>query len=154
MKKAFTVLTTAVALAAVSSMAAPKYPFPQNMKHPHGNIIEYADASVFVMDDRDRFSPVTLSGKDPFPQLVVDLLLSDALLFQPFQRSVDRIFLVQAVHETGIDMQSVSGPGFLGDIPAFQYRDDLDAELFRKFVVSFIVSRVRSISDFPAHSLR
>ncbi len=46
MKKAFTVLTTAVALAAVSSMAAPKYPFPQNMKHPHGNIIEYADASM------------------------------------------------------------------------------------------------------------
>lgn len=46
MKKVFTVLTTAVALAAVSSMAAPKYPFPQNMKHPHGNIIEYADASM------------------------------------------------------------------------------------------------------------
>lgn len=46
MKKAFTVLTTAVALAAVSSMAAPKYPFPQNMKHPHGNIIEYADVSM------------------------------------------------------------------------------------------------------------
>ena len=46
MKKVFTVLTTAVALAAVSSMAAPKYPFPQNMKHPHGNIIEYADVSM------------------------------------------------------------------------------------------------------------
>ncbi|MBR3670003.1 MAG: glycoside hydrolase [Fibrobacter sp.] len=46
MKKAFTVLTTAVALAAVSSMAAPKYPFPQNMKHPHGNVIEYADVSM------------------------------------------------------------------------------------------------------------
>ena len=27
-------------------MAAPKYPFPQNMKHPHGNIVEYADASM------------------------------------------------------------------------------------------------------------
>ena len=52
MKKAFTVLTTAVALAAVSSMAAPKYPFPQNMKHPHGNIIEYADASMI----KDHFS--------------------------------------------------------------------------------------------------
>ena len=52
MKKAFTVLTTAVALAAVSSMAAPKYPFPQNMKHPHGNIIEYADASMI----QDHFS--------------------------------------------------------------------------------------------------
>ena len=46
MKKVFTVLTTAVALAAVSSMAAPKYPFPQNMKHPHGNVIEYADVSM------------------------------------------------------------------------------------------------------------
>ena len=52
MKKAFTVLTTAVALAAVSSMAAPKYPFPQNMKHPHGNIIEYADVSMI----KDHFS--------------------------------------------------------------------------------------------------
>ena len=46
MKKVFTVLTTAVALAAVSSMAAPQYPFPQNMKHPHGNIVEYADVSM------------------------------------------------------------------------------------------------------------
>ncbi|MBO7413057.1 MAG: glycoside hydrolase [Fibrobacter sp.] len=52
MKKAFTVLTTAVALAAVSSMAAPKYPFPQNMKHPHGNVIEYADVSMI----KDHFS--------------------------------------------------------------------------------------------------
>ena len=46
MKKAIQVLTTAVALVAATSMAAPKYPFPQNMKHPHGNIVEYADASM------------------------------------------------------------------------------------------------------------
>lgn len=34
------------ALTAVTASAAGQYPFPQNMKHPHGKIIEYADTDM------------------------------------------------------------------------------------------------------------
>ena len=71
------------------------------------------------MDDRDRFAPVTLTRKDPFSELVVDFLLADAFFFQPLQHGIDRIFLVQTIHETGIDMDTILCPGFLGDIASF-----------------------------------
>ena len=54
MRKVFAVLTTAIAFAAVSSLAAPNFPFPQNMKHPHGNIIEYADVNM-IMDHYNKW---------------------------------------------------------------------------------------------------
>ena len=46
MKSLLKITTCAVALAAVAGTAAPKYPFPQNMKSPHGTTALYADPSV------------------------------------------------------------------------------------------------------------
>lgn len=46
MKSLLKITTCAVALAAVAGLAAPKYPFPQNMKSPHGTTALYADPSV------------------------------------------------------------------------------------------------------------
>ena len=54
MRKVFAVLITAIAFAAVSSLAAPNFPFPQNMKHPHGNIIDYADVNM-IMDHYNKW---------------------------------------------------------------------------------------------------
>ncbi|WP_405340372.1 glycosyl hydrolase family 8 [Fibrobacter sp.] len=45
MKNIFKMAMGVLALSAVYSMAG-QYPFPQNMKHPHGNIIEYADTDM------------------------------------------------------------------------------------------------------------
>lgn len=46
MKNIFKIAMGAALAAAAVASAAPKYPFPQNMKHPHGNIIEYADIDM------------------------------------------------------------------------------------------------------------
>ena len=106
-------------------------------------IIQYADSTVFIMNDRNRFAPVTLSGENPFSEFVVDLLAADASCFQPFQHGIDRIFLIQSVHKTGIDVDAVLCPGFLGNIAAFQYRNDIDTEFLCEIVVSFIMGRNR-----------
>ena len=46
MKNLAKVMFGVAAAAAVTASAAGQYPFPQNMKHPHGKIIEYADTDM------------------------------------------------------------------------------------------------------------
>ena len=46
MKNIFKVAIGALALTAATSSFAGQYPFPQNMKHPHGTTIEYADTDM------------------------------------------------------------------------------------------------------------
>lgn len=46
MKTFLKATTCAVALTAVAGTAAGQYPFPQNMKHPHGITIEYANTDM------------------------------------------------------------------------------------------------------------
>ena len=45
MRSFLRVLGCALTIAAAVSYAG-QYPFPQNMKHPYGTIIEYADTNV------------------------------------------------------------------------------------------------------------
>ena len=45
MKNTFKIVAGALALTAATAFAG-QYPFPQNMKHPHGTTIEYADTKV------------------------------------------------------------------------------------------------------------
>ena len=45
MKNLVKVMFGLAAVTAVTAFAG-KYPFPQNMKHPHGTIIEYADTDM------------------------------------------------------------------------------------------------------------
>ena len=45
MKNTFKIAAGALALTAATAFAG-QYPFPQNMKHPHGTTIEYADTKV------------------------------------------------------------------------------------------------------------
>ena len=45
MKNLAKVMFGVAAVAAVTASAG-QYPFPQNMKHPHGTIIEYADTDM------------------------------------------------------------------------------------------------------------
>ena len=45
MKNIFKIAMGVAAVSAVASFAG-QYPFPQNMKHPHGHIIEYADTDM------------------------------------------------------------------------------------------------------------
>ena len=46
MKNIFKVAIGALALTAATASFAGQYPFPQNMKHPHGTTIEYADTDM------------------------------------------------------------------------------------------------------------
>lgn len=46
MKNILKVAIGALALTAATSSFAGQYPFPQNMKHPHGTTIEYADTDM------------------------------------------------------------------------------------------------------------
>ena len=107
-------------------------------------IITQSDHAVVIeMNDRDRFAPVTLTREDPFTDTVVDLLLTDTAFAQPFDHRVDCVFLAETVQEFGIDMDTVACPGFLGDISAFEDRNDLKTEFLREFIVTLIVRRDR-----------
>ena len=46
MKNLAKVMFGVAAAAAVTASAAGQFPFPQNMKYPHGHIIEYADTDM------------------------------------------------------------------------------------------------------------
>jgi len=46
MKRFFKIAVGALAATTVTVSAAGQFPFPQNMKYPHGHIIEYADTDM------------------------------------------------------------------------------------------------------------
>ena len=58
---------------------------------------ECACLRVFREDDREGFTPVSLSGKQPVSKFVVDLLPASARLLQPSQHLLLSFLLRQSI---------------------------------------------------------
>ena len=42
-------------------------------------IIQDPDSTIIIMNNRNRLTPITLAGKNPFPQTIIDLLFAASL---------------------------------------------------------------------------
>ncbi len=59
--------------------------------------IHASHRSVFPVNDRNRFTPVPLAGKEPVPQFVIDFLLSDSFGFEPCNDCTACFLILHAV---------------------------------------------------------
>ena len=96
------------------------------------------------MNYRYRLAPVALTVERPVLHLVLNAAFSDAETLKLLDSAAGRsLFIGKAVKETGIDHLAVAGIGFLFNISALYYLDNINSELMRKLPVAGIVSRNR-----------
>ena len=96
------------------------------------------------MNDRDRLSPVSLSGEDPVAQLVIDGLAAVAELFDDHRRFLLHLRAVAPVPVAGIDQDAGdSGHRLRHILDLFavlgDYLNDRKAELLREGKVSVVM---------------
>ena len=94
------------------------------------------------MDQGNRFSPVTLAGKDPVAQLVIHLAFAHAVLNQPVDDGLFRFRDGKAVEKTAVDKHAIGHIGISGllhILPAGDHLKDRQPELFGEFPVARIV---------------
>ena len=97
--------------------------------------------TVFPVDDRNWLTPVTLTWEDPVTQAVVNLLVTNTLLFQPSDCLFDSFLLTHAIQETWVDVLTVASVSFFSDVTTGQNLAHWQIVLLSKFVVTRIVSR-------------
>ena len=107
----------------------------------HRNIF----SAVITPDQRNRFAPVTLTGKHPVAKLIIDFFCTLAGLRQFRNDSFLRLWNCQAVQETGIDHHAgfAVGKGRFVDIAAGNDFDNRQIEFFGKCIVAVIMCRNR-----------
>ncbi len=104
------------------------------------------------MNERNRFSPVSLTVKGPVLHLVLDTFFTDALFLKEPKHLGDRILLVRtSVKKVRIYHVAVAGISFGSYISAFYYLYDVYTEFLRKFPVTLVMrrychDRTRSVS--------
>ena len=101
-------------------------------------------AALRAADEGDRLAPVALTGEYPVAQLIIDLLLAEALLHNVFLHRGDGLFNGHAVEGTGIDHDGavvLCDEGFLGHVAAGDDLDYRQAELGGKLPVALVVPR-------------
>ena len=92
------------------------------------------------MNDRNRFTPITLTVERPVLHLVLDTLFADTLACEEFEHLCDRFLLgFDAVEEFGVDHFAVARVSSFFDVAALDDFDDVDAELLCKVVVAFVM---------------
>ena len=95
------------------------------------------------MDQGDGLAPVPLAGEHPVPELIVDLLLAEALLHHIFLHGGDGFLHGHAVEEPGVHHHGavvLGHKGLLGDVAALDHLDDGQAELRGKLPVALVVA--------------
>ena len=98
------------------------------------------------MDQGNGLPPIPLAGKDPVPELIVDLLMANSLLLQPLLHHWNGFLHRQAVEEVGVHHDPgvvLQGKGRLLDVPALDHFNDLTDKLLGKFPVPVVVGRHR-----------
>ena len=101
-------------------------------------------AALGAVHHGDGLAPVPLAGEDPVAELIVDLVLADALLLQPLDHGGDGVLDGHAVEEVGVDHDAgvvLEGEGLLLHVAALDHLDDLAAEFLGKLPVAVIVGR-------------
>ena len=103
-------------------------------------------AALVAVDQGNGLPPIPLAGKDPVPELIVDLLMANSLLLQPLLHHWNGFLHRQAVEEVGVHHDPgvvLQGKGRLLDVPALDHFNDLTAKLLGKFPVPVVVGRHR-----------
>ena len=106
-------------------------------------LIQRHPAALGAVHQRNGLAPVTLTGKDPVAELVVDLLLAPTVLDGVITHGGDSILNGHAVEELGVDHDAgviLQHEGFLGDIAALDHLDDGQAELGGKLPVALVMT--------------
>ena len=93
------------------------------------------------MNDRDWFTPVTLTAKEPVTKTVSDFFLTETFFFQPSHDFSNRFFFVETVQEVRVDVKAIFCVSSLFNIATFKHFYNWKIKLFSKFPVTFIVSR-------------
>ena len=94
------------------------------------------------MNDRDRFAPVSLAVERPVFHLILNAGLADPLLLEILNHAIDGVFLIIiTVQEIRIDHLTVSGVGFLLNVPALNDFDDIETKCLGEIIVSLVVTR-------------
>ncbi len=60
-------------------------------------VVKRGDFAVFPMDDRERFTPVTLAAEKPVAELVIDGRFADAVRFEPSNHLGDAFLFRKSV---------------------------------------------------------
>ncbi|MPM73330.1 hypothetical protein SDC9_120310 [bioreactor metagenome] len=90
----------------------------------------------------DGFTPVPLPAENPVPELVVDRLCPQLMLFEPSKHGGNGILLVQAIKEGAVYVNAILGPRFLLDIDlTLENFNDGQAELLGKLPVTGVMGR-------------
>jgi hypothetical protein len=55
------------------------------------------------MDNRERFAPIPLTGKQPIAELIVHCLLAGSLLFQPFDDFLFGFFNTKPIQKVTVN---------------------------------------------------
>ena len=100
-------------------------------------------AALLAVHQGNRLAPVALAGEHPVTQLVVDLLLAEALLHHVLLHGGDGLLHGHAVEEAGVDHDGavvLGHKGLLGDIAALDHLDDGQTELLGEFPVALVVT--------------
>ena len=98
------------------------------------------------MNDRNRLSPVSLSGEDPVTQLVVDSRFADSHLLDNVRSFFLHLRAVSSIPVAGIDQDAADRCSCLGHVLDLlsilgNDLDDREIELFREGKVSVIMCR-------------
>ena len=107
-------------------------------------IIRYRnDAALFAVNDRDRCSPVTLTGDQPVTKSVVDLSFRHALRLEFFDDRIDRRLEVQTIELAAVYQYAFFDEGKLifGVRARCDNSLDREIELLGELIVSFVVCR-------------
>ena len=95
------------------------------------------------MNNRNGFTPVSLTREYPVTKLVINLLSAYALFGQPFNNAYLCFFNALSVEEARINHNSgcAIGERFLFDLTALYNLDNREIKLFSKFPVASIMGR-------------
>ena len=97
-------------------------------------------APVTVVDDGERFAPVTLPGEEPVPELVLHAAVAAAVCLQSRDDRLFGLCDIQAVQVVGMHEDAVAGVGLLRNISSSNDFDGRQAECVREVPVALIMS--------------
>ena len=100
-------------------------------------------AALVAVYQRDRLAPIALAGKHPVAELIVDLPLADALLFQMGDHRRNGLADLHAVEKARVHHSAVAalGIGFLFNVAARYHLHNRQAKLLCKGIVTLVVGR-------------
>ncbi len=108
-------------------------------------LIKWNIATTWAFYNRNRFSPIALTGKYPVTQFIIYFSMPNVFIFQPLYHCCFCFFYFQSVQELGIAQLPCGNicKCFVLDVTACHDFHNRDIKLFGKIPVSCIMCRYR-----------